>query len=254
MRDRLMHTLYMTQRVVWVTGSGSGMGRASALRLARRGFAVALSGRRPEALETVRDEIAAAGGSAIAVPLDVTDSAAVREAHERIRAELGAVTDVVASAGLNAPNRGWADLTPESFEAILGTNLTGCLNIALAVLPGMRERGGGTVVFVSSFAGWRFGAMSGVAYGASKTAVGNLAESLNDEENVNGIRACHLCPGDVDSDFLAMRPHVPDAEARSHMMTADNVADAVEFVVMSPPEVCINELVVTPVKKGVSRA
>ncbi|HLT66662.1 MAG TPA: SDR family NAD(P)-dependent oxidoreductase [Microbacterium sp.] len=243
----------MTQRVVWITGSGSGMGRASALRLAARGFAVALSGRRIEALESARDEIVAAGGSAIAMPLDVTDSDAVRAAHDTIVRELGPVTDVVASAGLNAPNRAWADLTPESFQAIVGTNLTGCLNLAHATLPGMRERGDGTVVFVSSFAGWRFGAMSGVAYGASKTAVGNLAESLNDEENVNGIRACHLCPGDVDSDFLAMRPNVPDAEARSHMMTADDVADAVEFVVTSPPTVCVNELVITPVKKGVAR-
>lgn len=230
------------------------MGRASALRLAARGFAVALSGRRAEALEAVRDEIEAAGGSAIAVPLDVGDWRAVADAHERIRRELGTVTAVVASAGLNAPNRAWADLTPESFEAIVGTNLTGCLHVAHAVLPGMRERGEGSVVFVSSFAGWRFGAMSGVAYGASKTAVGNLAQSLNDEENVNGVRACHLCPGDVDSDFLAMRPNVPDAEARSHMMTAEHVADAVEFVVMSPPEVCVNELVLTPTKKGVVRA
>lgn len=241
------------QKIVWITGAGTGMGRASALRLASRGAVVALSGRRGEALEKVREDIVRAGGSAIVVPLDVTDADAVARAHERIVRELGPVTDVVASAGLNSPDRSWADLAPEGFRAIIDTNLTGCLNVAHAVLPGMRGRGSGTIVFISSRAGWRFGAMSGVAYSASKTAVGTLAESLNDEENVNGIRACHLCPGDVDSDFLAMRPSVPDAEARSHMLTAEDIAAAVDFVVSSPPEVCINELVVTPVKKGVAR-
>ncbi|NHI15753.1 SDR family oxidoreductase [Microbacterium excoecariae] len=241
------------QRVVWVTGAGSGMGRASARRLAARGFAVALSGRRPEALVAVRDEIRAAGGSALDVPLDVADAAAVRAARERIEGDLGDVTDAVLAAGLNAPHRAWADLTPDESARIVATNLTGSLTVAHEILPTMRRRGEGTIVFVSSRAGWRFASLAGVAYSASKTAVGSLVESLNDEENVHGIRACHLCPGDVDSDFLDLRPSVPDAAARADMLTAEDIADSVEFVLTAPGRVCVNELVVTPVKKGRAR-
>lgn len=243
----------MEQRVAWITGAGSGMGRASAMRLARRGFAVALSGRRAAALTDVQNEIDAEGGRSIVVPLDVTDASAVDDARTSIESDLGTVTDLVLSAGLNAPNRYWRDLAPADVERIVSTNLIGTVNVAHTTLAGMRERGEGTIVFISSRAGWRFSPHAGVAYSASKSALSSLAESLNDQENAHGVRACNLCPGDVDSDFLDMRPRVPDEQARRAMLTAEDIADAVEFVVASPAHVCVNELVVSPVKKDVVR-
>ena len=133
------------------------------------------------------------------------------------------------------------------FEAIVATNLTAVARAIDAVLPGMRDAGGGTVVVVSSYAGWTPTANSGVAYSASKTALGSLCLQLNRQEGGRGIRATHLCPGDVDSDFLAMRPEVPDARARERMLRPEDVARAIRFVLESPPHVRIDELVITPV-------
>src|SRR5690606_2657051 len=139
------------------------------------------------------------------------------------------------------------------FSAIVTTNLIGAAATAGAVLPGMRAAGGGSVVFISSYSGWRFSPDAGVAYSASKTALSSLAESLNAQENQFGIRATNLCPGDVDSDFLRLRPSVPDEAARSSMLSPDDVAAAVQFIIDSPAHVCVNELVISPVKKGVPR-
>lgn len=238
----------MSRMTLWVTGAGSGMGRASAIAAARAGWQVALSGRRRAALEEVASLIEADGGSALVAPLDVTDPEAVTGAAAQIEKELGAVDAVVLSAGMNAKHRTWADQDLTEFAAITDTNLRGPVTVIDAVLPRMRERRRGTVVLVSSFAGWRTSPSAGVAYSATKTALGPLTEILNLQENRHGIRACHLCPGDVDSDFLDQRPEVPGAEDRALMLTAEDVARTVLFVLESPPNVVINELVVTPAK------
>jgi NADP-dependent 3-hydroxy acid dehydrogenase YdfG len=229
------------------------MGRAVALRAAAAGYAVAVSGRRADVLDAIVDEIREAGGTASAVPLDVTDTDAVPRARDAVNAALGPITDLVLSAGLNTPTRYWRDQTMTDFAAIVQTNLVGAAAVVDAVLPDLRRVGGGAIVFVSSYSGWRFSPDAGVAYSASKTAVSSLAETLNAQENINGVRACNLCPGDVDSDFLSLRPSVPGDDARRSMLSPDDVAAAVQFVLDGPPHVCINELVISPVKKGVER-
>lgn len=240
----------MDARTAWVTGAGTGMGRASALAAAQRGRPVALSGRRTAALDEVAAQIRADGGTALVVPLDVTDRAAVREAAARIERELGGVEALVLSAGLNAPRRYWRDQDLEEFAAITDTNLLGPVAVIDAVLPGMRERGSGTIVLVSSYSAWRFSPDAGAAYSASKTALGPLAATLNAQENAHGIRACHLCPGDVDSDFLDQRPQVPGPQDRAVMLSPQDIARAVDFVLSSPAHVVIDELVISPAKPG----
>ena len=234
-------------RVLWVTGGGSGMGRASAIAAAEAGWKVAVSGRRASAVQDTVDRIRAAGGSALDVPADVRDPASLRAAHERIVGEWGPVTGLVLAAGLNTPKRNWSDQSIEEFAAIVDTNLTSVARTIDLVLPGMREAGSGTVVVVSSRSAWRFSPGSGVAYMSSKTALGALVASLNDQEGVNGVKACHLCPGDVDTDFLSLRPAVPDAEQRLSMLTEDDVARSVMFVLESPKRVRIDELAISPV-------
>jgi NADP-dependent 3-hydroxy acid dehydrogenase YdfG len=118
------------------------------------------------------------------------------------------------------------------------------------VLPGMRARGGGQIVVVSSYSAWRFVPYAGVAYTASKSALAAICGSLNAQEAASGIRACHLCPGDVDTDLLEQRPQVPGAEARRKMLTPNDVARAVLFVLDSPPHVRIDELVISPVAQA----
>ena len=238
-----------TRRTVWITGAGSGMGRATALRAARNDWAVALSGRREPQLEQLAAEIRAAGGTALVAPLDVQDRDAVRETARRLVAELGGIDALVLAAGLNAPQRRWEDQDLSEFDAIVSTNLTAVASTIDASLPHLRERGG-QVVVISSYAGWSFQPGAGVAYSASKTALGSLVRTLNQQEAARGVRACHLCPGDVATDFLDQRPSVPDAAARARMLSAEDVARTACFVLDSPAHVRIDELVVSPVSQA----
>ena len=239
-----------TPSVLWITGAGSGVGRATAVAASVSGRVIVLSGRRRDALDETAALMRDAGGDADVVTLDTGDAAAVAEAHAGIRSRHGRVDGLVLAAGLNTPTRYWHDQSLAEFDAIVRTNLTGVAAMIDAVLPDLRDAGGGSVVLLSSYSGWRFSPDAGVAYSASKTALTSLAETLNAQENRHGIRACNLCPGDIDTDFLAQRPSVPDAEARTQMLSPADVARAVMFVLDSPAHVCMNELVISPVKRG----
>jgi NADP-dependent 3-hydroxy acid dehydrogenase YdfG len=239
-----------TPGVVWVTGAGSGMGRAAAVAAAARGWRVGLTGRRAAAIEETARLIEQAGGQGLALPLDVLDPAAVAAGYERIVATWGTVTDLVLSAGLNTPERYWSDQSIEEFERIVATNLTAVARIIDTVLPGMRTAGHGQVVVVSSYSAWRFAPHAGVAYSAAKTALAAICQSLNAQEAAHGIRSCHLCPGDVDTGFLQLRPQVPDREARTVMLSADDVAAAILVVLDAPTHVRIDELVISPVSQA----
>lgn len=232
-------------RVVWVTGAGSGMGGAAAVAAAGGGRRVALSGRRREALEDVAEAVRAAGGEPLVVPLDVTDVAAIEAAHRTIAGAWGRVDDLVLSAGLNTPRRTWSDQRIDDFQAIVATNLTAVAAVVQTSIEDLRAASG-VVVVISSVAGWGFRPGTGIAYAASKTAVGVLCRDLNVAEWGNGVRATHLCPGDVDTDFLSMRPQVPDAAGRVGMLSPDDVARAVLFALDAPAHVRIDELVITP--------
>jgi NADP-dependent 3-hydroxy acid dehydrogenase YdfG len=234
-----------TGRVLWVTGAGSGMGRASALSAASQGWRVALSGRREAALAETARAVEAAGGSALVLPVDVGDAGQVAQARDAIHDRWGAVAGLVLAAGLNTPKRMWADQDFADFEAIVATNLVAVARVVDATLPDLRTQQG-VVVVVSSYSGWQFTPLAGVAYSATKTALSSLCRTLNASEAPSGVRACHLCPGDVDTEFLAMRPQAPDAQARAVMLTADDVARAVQFVLDSPAHVRIDELVISP--------
>ena len=234
-------------RVLWVTGAGSGMGRSAAVAAAadRR---VVLSGRRLDRLQETATLVERAGGEALVLPLDARDGDALSLAHAEISAAWGSVDDLVLSAGLNTPRRTWADQSMSEVQAVIATNLTAAVRTVDTVLPDLRTAGG-QVVVISSYAAWRFAPYAGVAYSASKSALRALCQTLNAQEASHGVRACHLCPGDVDTDFLSLRPQVPGNEARSVMLRPDDVGRAVSFVLQSPPWVRIDELVISPVSQ-----
>ncbi|PWJ52967.1 NADP-dependent 3-hydroxy acid dehydrogenase YdfG [Quadrisphaera granulorum] len=229
----------------WITGGGSGVGAACALALAAAGLEVIVSGRRGERLEAVAAAVRATGGAASALPLDVGDPDAVAAAGEVL--ELAGGIDVfVAAAGLNTRRRHWDDLDLPALDAIVAANLTGLAHCAAAVLPGMRDRGDGLVVVISSRAAVRDSPGAGAAYRMSKTGAGALVASLNDDLAGTGVRATHLCPGDIATGFVDARPDAPDDAALAVMLTPDDVARVVTFVVTTPARVRIDELVVSP--------
>lgn len=238
----------MTAKVLWTTGGGSGMGAASAVAAARDGWTVVLSGRRPDRLEQAADAVRAAGGNAAVLPLDVTDADAVVAARDRVLERHGRIDGLVLAAGLNTPARRWADQSLADVRAVLDTNTTAVVTVVDAALPALRASGG-VVVVVSSYAGWSFQPGAGVAYSASKTALGSIVRTLNQQEAEHGVRATHLCPGDVATDFLDRRPEVPDAAARQRMLQPEDVGRTVAFVLGSPAHVRIDELVLSPVSQ-----
>lgn len=237
-----------SDRVLWVTGAGSGMGAAAARHAARSGWRVALSGRRRDALEQIAAAVEEDGGQARVVPLDVTDAGQVAVARDAVLQEWGRIDGLVLSAGLNNPRRTWADQSMDEFTAIVDTNLTAVARVIDAALPHLRTANG-VAVIISSYAGWQFNPGAGVAYSASKSALGALAISLNKQEAAHGVRACHLCPGDVATDFLEQRPVVPDDDARAVMLSPDDIGRTVGFVLDAPRHVRFDELVISPVSQ-----
>lgn len=236
------------ERVLWITGGGSGMGAATARAAAADGWTVVLSGRRTDRLDGVAAAIRADGGTADVLPLDAADPDAVAAALDTVLRRHGRLDGLVLAAGLNDPRRRWDDQSVGSFRAIVDTNLTAVVTVVDAALPALRAAGG-VVVVVSSYAGWSFQPGAGVAYSASKTALGSVVRTLNQQEAPHGVRATHLCPGDVATDFLDQRPSVPDDAARAVMLQPTDIARAVSFVLGSPAHVRIDELVVSPVSQ-----
>ncbi|MGE0314821.1 MAG: SDR family oxidoreductase [Lautropia sp.] len=232
--------------LAWITGGATGIGFATAQALGRTGHALALSGRREAELAAACDRLRDAGFAAEAHVLDVADATAVARVARALLDRHGRVDTLVCSAGTNVPQRHWKDLTAEGFRRVTAINLDGVAYCVAAVLPAMRGQGSGTIVVVSSWAGWRFTDFTGAAYGASKTALSPLVQSINAEEGRNGIRATLVCPGEVATPILRSRPVPPSAEEIGRMLKPEDVADAIGYVVGAPAHVCIDELVISP--------
>ena len=230
--------------VAWITGGATGIGLATAKALGAAGWTVVLSGRRAQELERAVKGLA--GVRASAQPLDVADAAAVEKAAAAIVAEHGRLDALVASAGTNVPDRAWTKLRPEDFAKVAAINLGGVANCVIAALPAMRKARAGTIVVVSSWAGWRYLPFAGAAYGASKMGLAPLVESLNFEEGHNGVRATLVCPGEVATPILRSRPVPPPEADIERMLQPEDVAAAIAYAVTAPPRVCINELVISP--------
>ena len=236
-------------QVAIVTGGGSGIGEATASALAREGARVAVVGRRPEPLADVVAAVAARGGTAFAVPGDVTDPAAVEGLVAEVTARWGRVDVLVNSAGINVPRRDLASLSVTDWDAVLRINLTGTFLATHAVLPIMREQRSGSVVNVSSLAGYRAMALTGPAYNAAKAGVNAFTESVNLAERRHGIRACAVCPGEVATPILELRPHPPTPEARASMLQPEDLAETILFVVTLPQRANVDLITVHPTEQ-----
>lgn len=226
-----------------ITGAGSGVGRALALKLASQEWRVAIVGRRAEALA----ETANAHASRITPHVcDVGDPAAVAKMGRRVLAEFGEVDVLVNAAGTNAPRRALEVLSLEDYHTLIATNLNGAYYCVQAFLPQMRARRRGTIVNIVSDAGKQASPKAGPAYVMSKFGLAGLNQSINAEERTHGIRACAIFPGDIDTPLLNQRPQPPDAAARARMMRAEDVADCALFCINLPPHVIVEEMLVRP--------
>jgi len=233
-------------QVALVTGAGTGIGRAVAEAFAREGARVALNGRRRGPLEKTATTITGAGGEALVVPGDLTDAAAVEQVARAVQECWGQVDVLVNNAGLNVPKRDLAELSVEDWQAVIAADLTAPFLLCRAVLPGMRARGRGTIINVSSMAAKRAGLLSGPAYSAAKAGLNSFTESLNVAERPNGIRACALCPGEVATPIMKLRPYPPSDEAIATMLQPEDVAAAALLIAALPQRATIDELLIRP--------
>jgi len=234
------------KRVAWITGGGSGIGEAGAEALAADGWTVVISGRRKDALDAVVAKISQGGGSAEAIPLDVSVAADVEKAVGQILAKYGRIDLLVNSAGINVPKRSWADMELEGWDRLVEINLNGVLYCMRAVLPAMRAQKDGCIINVASWAGRHVSKMPGPAYTTTKHAVLALTHSFNMDECVNGLRACCLSPAEVATPILKLRPVVPSEEEQARMLQPEDIGRTIAFVASQPPRVCVNEILISP--------
>jgi NAD(P)-dependent dehydrogenase (short-subunit alcohol dehydrogenase family) len=229
-----------------VTGAGSGVGQATALKLVEQGWRVAILGRRPEALQETVKLAGARADQLLVCPCDIGQHAQVAAVAQKILAAFGEVEVVVNAAGTNAPNRALAVLSLEDYHAMMDANLNGAYYCAQAFLPQMRARRSGTIINVVSEAGKQASPKAGPAYVMSKFGMAGLTQAINAEERPNGVRACSIFPGDIDTPLLNKRPVVPDAAARARMMKAEDVADCVLFCINLPARAVAEEILLRP--------
>ena len=191
------------EKVVFITGASSGIGRALAVELGRRGARLGLTARREAELLNVAEEVARAGGEALALPCDVRDAEAVRRAAERVRERWGRVDVLIANAGMSTTTAGTKLVAREAAD-VISINVLGVVNSVAAVLPEMLERRGGHLVAISSLASYRGLPKSG-AYSASKAAVSTFFESLRVDLRKSGIHVTVIHPGFVRTPMTAGR-------------------------------------------------
>ena len=153
---------------------------------------------------------------------------------------------LVNSAATNVPQRLLEVLSLEDYHAMIKTNLNGAYYCVQAFLPQMRARRSGTIVNIVSDAGKQASPKSGPAYVMSKFGLAGLTQSINVEERSNGIRACAIFPGDIDTPLLDRRPQPPSAEARTKMLQSEDVAECALLAINLPPRAMVEEIVVRP--------
>jgi NAD(P)-dependent dehydrogenase (short-subunit alcohol dehydrogenase family) len=191
-------------RTALVTGAGRGIGRAIALGLATSGVQVALLARSLEQLDEVAGAMRTAGASALVVPTDVADPAAVDQAVAKVLAEFGAIDILVNDAAVVAPIGPTAEVDADAWERALAVNVVGPFRLAQAVLPGMVARGWGRIANVSSTIAAHPTAMIGMnAYAASKSALEAHTLNLAAEVAGTGVTVNVYRPGSVDTAMQA---------------------------------------------------
>ena len=238
----------LSGRTALVTGGSSGLGRATAVALAAAGADVAVLARAGDELQQTAEQVRAAGRRASAVVVDLADAEEVARAAERVRAELGAVDVLVNAAGTDVPVR-VAELDVAGWDRVLAVNLRASFLLSRAVWPDLCERGGGTIVNVSSVAGRR-GWANASAYCAAKFGLTGLTQALAAEGKPHGIRACVLYPGAMDTRWGAWSPQERAAEAEpadpTQALPAEQVAELITWIAAAPPGLVLNEVTVTP--------
>jgi 3-oxoacyl-[acyl-carrier protein] reductase len=224
-------------QVAVITGSSRGIGAAIAERFTRAGARVALHGRDAQALEHVRERLAQAGGDVIAVTADLTEADAVEALRAEVEDRLGPVDVLVANAGGNPVRPGPVEeISPAGWEESVRANLTATFLSIRAFLPGMKQRGHGTIITMSSAAARRPGPMSPIAYAAAKAGIELLTKDVAAQAGPFGVRVNCIAPETImtENNEAAIPPQIRPSLIEHHPVrrlgTPADVAEAALFL------------------------
>jgi len=229
------------KRRALITGASTGIGKATALAFAEAGIDVALVSRSQDKLESVAKAARDLGVEAQAFPVDLVEVGQVKTKIQAIAHEFGKIDILINNAGIGYT--GNLSETPlEDWQQVINLNLTSVFQTMMAILPGMRQQGQGTIINIASiaakqtFPGWG-------AYCVSKAGLVSLSQTLAKEERANGIRVTAICPGAVNTDIWDT-PTVQANFDRSQMLTPEIVAATILHTVLLPQQAVIEELTI----------
>jgi 3-oxoacyl-[acyl-carrier protein] reductase len=227
--------------VALITGASRGIGRATALRLSQAGATTVLAARTVSDLCAVADLIRTGEHEAMSVPTDVTDDRQLEALVQTVIERFGHIDIVINNAGGGTPRTLVAKANLRDWEWTLRVNLWATMYLSRLVLPGMVERRKGTIVNISSLAGFT-GKAGESAYAAAKFGVRGFSQSLFEEVREYGIKVCTICPGYVDTTLIPPNRRID----RTKMISPEDVAQTVYSVVVSSPRSCPTEIVLQP--------
>jgi len=230
-------------QVAVVTGAGRGIGAAIAQRLSELGANVVLCGRTRSKLESIAAGISSRKGQTLVIPTDVADLGSVENMAAQVERTCGRIDILVNNAGIGGFGGPLHELTPDSWEKILNTNLRGVYYCMRSIAPMMIRARSGYIVNISSLAG-KNALPNGAAYAASKWGLNGLSYSVAEELRVYNIRVSVVCPGSVDTE---LSPHTGKDPAK--MLQSDDVAHVVAMLVTQSPNSFASEVLLRPTLK-----
>jgi NADP-dependent 3-hydroxy acid dehydrogenase YdfG len=238
-------------KVVIITGASSGIGEATARRLASKGARVVLGARRGDRLKGIADDIEQAGGQAVYQELDVTDASSNEAIVDRAKSEFGRVDVIFLNAGI-MPNSPLSAMKTDEWHQTVDVNVKGVLNGVAAVLPTFIEQKAGHVIANSSVAGLK-AYPGGAVYGGTKWFVRDFMEVLRMEsaQEATNIRTATIYPAAINTELLGSISHEDTAEGMTQLyeqfgISPDRIAKVVEFAIDMPEDTTINEFTVGP--------
>jgi len=239
--------------IVLVTGATAGFGAAMARVFVKNGHKVIAAGRRTERLEALAAEL---GPSLLPVKLDVTDKAAIHAALSGLPAAWQEIDVLINNAGLALGVKGAQESSLEDWETMIATNCTGLVTITRALLPGMVERGRGTIINLGSVAG-AYPYPGGNVYGATKAFVEQFTLNLRADLIGTGVRATNIAPGLCGgTEFSNVRLKDDAAAAKVYEgttpLTADDIANTAFWIATLPQHINVNSIELMPTCQGFS--
>lgn len=239
----------MERKIALVTGATSGIGKATAIALARLGYDIIATGRRQDRLSVLSNELPQ-GTRLLTLQFDVRDKDAVFENLGNLPEEWKNIEFLINNAGnahgFDPIQKGSVD----DWDAMMDINVKGLLYVSKAIIPGMAQRNRGTIVNIGSIAGKEV-YLNGNVYCASKHAVDALTKGMRLDLNPHGIRVIGVHPGLVETEFSLVR-FKGDAERSKSVykgyepLTAEDIADTIAFAVSRPPHVVLADIVILP--------